>query len=86
MFLVYDEARSLEEFKQATREKLAGVRCPHHGQPPRLDFQGGSLRDVSISLRGCCPAVMSLANRAIYSPPAQACDRALHCPPVGFTA
>ena len=47
MFVVYtdsDRAR-VERFKQSTREKLRGVRCPEHHQPPRLNFHGvGSAR------------------------------------------
>ncbi len=55
----------LERFKRATREKLRGVRCPEHHQPPRLHFQGVSLRDVSIAMSGCCPQLMDLANARI---------------------
>ena len=55
----------LERFKIATSTKLSGLRCPVHRQPPRLRFQGESLREVSISLSGCCPKLMALANHAI---------------------
>jgi len=58
----------LEDFKRATARKLAGVRCPFHRQPPRLQFAGSSLRDVTIRLSGCCQTLMTLANRAVASP------------------
>jgi hypothetical protein len=58
---------SVERFKQATEEKLRDVRCPEHRQAPRLRFQGSSLRDISISLSGCCQKVMDLANLRIGS-------------------
>ncbi len=57
----------VERFKQATEEKLRDVRCPEHRQAPRLRFQGTSLRDISISISGCCQKVMDLANSRIGS-------------------
>jgi hypothetical protein len=62
----FDSVR-LERFKQSTKEKLRGVRCPEHHQPPRLHFQGVSLRDINISISGCCPKLMELANARIAS-------------------
>jgi len=56
---------SVERFKQATEEKLRDVRCPEHRQAPRLRFQGTSLRDISISISGCCQKLMDLANYRI---------------------
>ncbi len=58
-------AQTLEEFKERTSEKLRGVRCPVHGQPPKLRFQGSSLREVSIQISACCATLMEEANRAI---------------------
>jgi hypothetical protein len=72
MFLVpadFDTMR-VERFKQATEEKLRGVRCPEHHRPPRLRFQGVLLGEISISISGCCPKVMELANARIAAPPA----------------
>ncbi len=37
----FDSLR-VERFKQATKEKLRGVRCPEHHQQPRLHFTGTS--------------------------------------------
>jgi hypothetical protein len=55
----------VEQFKQATEEKLRGVRCPEHRRPPRIRFHGNCLREITISLSGCCPKVMELANARI---------------------
>jgi hypothetical protein len=63
----FDQLR-VERFKQATEDKLRGVRCPQHNQPPRLRFNGSSLRDITISLSGCCPRLMEIANARIGSP------------------
>jgi hypothetical protein len=60
----FDKA-SIQRFKQATEEKLRDVRCPEHHRPPRVRFQGESLRDIQISLSGCCAKVMEIANARI---------------------
>ena len=60
----FDRLR-VERFKQATESKLRGVRCPDHHQSPRIRFHGKALRDISISLSGCCPKVMEIANARI---------------------
>jgi len=67
MFVVFtdsDRAR-VERFKQSTREKLRDVRCPEHHQPPRLQFHGVTLRDITISLSGCCERLMVVANARV---------------------
>jgi hypothetical protein len=56
---------SVEEFKKHTARKLEAVRCPDHRQPPRLQFRGSTLRDVTIQMSGCCDKLLELANRAI---------------------
>jgi len=58
----------VERFKQTTEAKLRDVRCPRHRQAPRIRFHGSSLRDISISLTGCCPEVMEIANARIGAP------------------
>jgi len=63
----FDRAR-VERFKRVTEEKLRGVRCPEHHQLPRVRFHGASLREMSISLTGCCAKLMELANARIASP------------------
>jgi len=62
----FDRIR-VERFKQSTEDKLRDVRCPEHNQPPRLRFQGNTLRDISISLSGCCAKLMEIANARIAS-------------------
>jgi hypothetical protein len=62
----FDQLR-VERFKRATEDKLRGVRCPQHNQPPRLRFHGSSLRDITISLSGCCSRLMEIANARIGS-------------------
>ncbi len=67
MFVVFKDSdrMQVERFKQSTREKLRGVRCPEHHQPPRLHFHGVSLQEITISLSGCCARLMELANARV---------------------
>jgi len=58
-------AMSIDEFKQNTARKLEAVRCPDHRQPPRLKFQGATLRDVTVQMSGCCAKLLDIANKAI---------------------
>ncbi len=56
---------SVQEFKQNTARKLEGIRCPDHRQPPRLKFNGTTLRDITVQMSGCCSKLLDLANKAI---------------------
>jgi hypothetical protein len=58
-------AGQVEQFKQLTLRKLEDLRCPDHRQPPRLRFQGATLRDISIRMTACCPKLAALANQKI---------------------
>jgi hypothetical protein len=59
------EKYQVAEFRERTSRKLRDLRCPVHGQAPRLRFHGSSLRDVTIQMSGCCDALIGLANRRI---------------------
>ena len=75
VFTDFDRVR-VERFKQVTEEKLRDVRCPDHHQAPRIRFHGSSLRDISISVSGCCPKVMEIANARIGRSSADAVEPA----------
>jgi hypothetical protein len=55
----------LEDFRERTARKVRELRCPIHGQPPRLRFQGTTLREVTIQMSGCCDTLIRLANQRI---------------------
>jgi hypothetical protein len=66
MFVVADfDGMRIERFKQSTKAKLQGLRCPDHHQTPRVHFSGYSLRDINISMSGCCEKLMEVANARI---------------------
>ena len=56
---------TVDEFKERTAWKLRDLRCPDHHQPPRLKFQGSSLKNINIQLSACCAKLIDLANRRI---------------------
>jgi len=60
-----DSLEQVEEFRERTARKVRDLRCPVHGQTPRLRFQGSTLRDVTIQMSGCCDTLLSLANQKI---------------------
>lgn len=66
--MVKTEPDPVEVFKDRTVAKLRDVRCPVHRQPPRVHFSGGSLREMTISLSGCCSTLIHMANKAIGTP------------------
>lgn len=55
----------VEDFRERTAQKVRDLRCPVHGQPPRLRFQGATLRDITIQMSGCCDTLLDLANQRI---------------------
>jgi hypothetical protein len=55
----------LEDFRERTAQKIRELRCPVHGQPPRLRFRGSTLREITIQMSGCCDVLLSLANQRI---------------------
>jgi hypothetical protein len=56
---------TVDEFKARTASKLRDLSCPVHHQPPRLEFQGSSLKNINIQLSACCAKMIELANRKI---------------------
>jgi hypothetical protein len=57
--------QQVEEFKERTARKVRDLRCPVHGQSPRLRFHGASLRDMTIQMSSCCDRLIGLANHQI---------------------
>jgi len=55
----------LASFRERTARKVRDLRCPVHGQMPRLRFQGATLREVTIQMSGCCDTLLGLANQKI---------------------
>jgi hypothetical protein len=56
---------TVDEFKERTASKVRDLRCPDHHQPPRLKFQGSSLKTINIQMTACCAKLITLANQRI---------------------
>jgi len=54
----------LEAVKDDVRKKIARVRCPIHGQRPRVEFRK-TVRGFDTSITGCCDDVVKHAQRAL---------------------
>ncbi len=59
------EAERIQFFQERTYAKLDGIRCPLHHLPPKLQFNGRTLREMTISMSGCCQRLIEIANKAI---------------------
>ena len=59
---------NVEAFKARTRNKLRGLYCPMHRQPPKVSFEGRTLRDIQVCLSACCDQLARIANKAIALP------------------
>jgi hypothetical protein len=57
--------KTVDEFKERTASKIKDLRCPDHHQPPRLKFQGSSLKTINIQMSACCTKLIALANHRI---------------------
>ena len=49
-------------FKDRTAAKVKDLRCPEHGQPPRLRFEGATLQDITVRMSACCDKLIAAAN------------------------
>jgi hypothetical protein len=55
----------LAKIKEQLTQKLAGVRCPDHGQSPKLEFEGDSIKNLKIQIRACCGWAREEAQRVL---------------------
>jgi hypothetical protein len=62
------ETERVAAFKRKTEAKMSGVVCPVHGHPAKIFFHGATLREMNLSMRGCCERLIAIANKAIGAP------------------
>ena len=60
-------ADRVREFQQRTLAKVSELKCPIHKESPKVQFNGHDLRDMTITMRGCCNRLLATANKAIAS-------------------
>jgi hypothetical protein len=59
------EDEVLAKVKGQMAEKLKNLRCPVHGQSPRLEFEGDSLNNLKIQIHTCCGWMREEAQRVL---------------------
>ena len=57
--------RYAQLIEQEVRERLAGVRCPEHGQPPVVEFSVDQSGAVQVTPVACCDQLDRLVLAAL---------------------
>ncbi|MFB4203984.1 hypothetical protein KBTX_03114 [wastewater metagenome] len=52
------EAAALKSISEQIKDKLRGVKCPEHGESPKVKVQGRNLDNLSFEVSGCCDALI----------------------------
>ena len=61
------------DFEKAARDAisdsvstaLASVRCPKHGQRPKVRMRGQKIDKLRVEIEGCCDELIDLATKAL---------------------
>jgi len=48
------EKAILQGIQESVRKKLGAIRCPEHGQGPKVICKGRSVDKLSFEVTGCC--------------------------------
>jgi hypothetical protein len=57
--------RYAQLIEEEVRERLAGVRCPEHGEPPVVEFSVGQNGAVQVTPLACCDQLDRLVLAAL---------------------
>ena len=55
------EKAILSELAEKVKRSLSSVRCPEHGQGPRVTVKGRSVNNLGWEVEGCCQKLIDLA-------------------------
>jgi hypothetical protein len=61
------EDEVLIKTKEQMAAKVAGIRCPEHGQVPQLEFEGDGLSTMKVRIKACCELQRQRAEAALSS-------------------
>src|SRR5579859_53956 len=61
------EDEIFKKTKEQMAEKMEGIRCPEHGQLPRLEFEGDGLSTMNVRIKTCCGPQRQRAEAALNS-------------------
>lgn len=59
------EAAAFTRVKDVVHRKLQSIRCPEHGEAPRVSDRGSSLRTLTWTVHGCCERLKAEARRVL---------------------
>jgi len=48
------EKAILQSVQESIRKKVGAIRCPKHGQTPKVICKGRSVNNLSFEVTGCC--------------------------------
>lgn len=52
------EKALLQSIQESIQKKVGAIRCPEHGQAPKVICKGRSLDNLSFEVSGCCQSVI----------------------------
>ena len=52
------ERAVLQSVQEFVRTRLRAIRCPEHGEAPRVICKGRSIDDLSFEVTGCCQSLI----------------------------
>ena len=59
------ESAVLKSIQESVKKSVSSLRCPKHGQGPKIEFKGSNLDSLSFEVRGCCDHLIDETNRKI---------------------
>ena len=59
------EAEILNSIKESIEKSVGNIKCTEHGQYPKLIAKGNNLDSLSLSVSGCCDALIDQVNNKI---------------------
>ena len=51
--------------KEKISKNLSSVRCPEHGQYPKVVVKGNTLKDLKFEVHGCCQKLIDSAKEKL---------------------
>jgi (p)ppGpp synthase/HD superfamily hydrolase len=47
------------------KNKVSSIRCPDHGQQPKIKVKGKNLENLSFEISGCCQTLIEKARKEL---------------------
>jgi len=63
-----EQAEQVEQIVAAITDRVEGLLCPEHNEPPRFLCSGERLAELSLQIHGCCDELVEMAARCLTPP------------------